>query len=43
MQELPEIVKLKFGSVYAMLTRGGDSKQASEDLLPKATHFKSIL
>jgi integrase len=38
MQELPESVKKMVGSVYAMLTKGGESKQSSEDSLPGATN-----
>ncbi len=37
MQELPESVKKMVGSVYEMLTKGGESQQVSEDLLPNAT------
>jgi integrase len=37
MQELPESVKKMVGSVYAMLTKGGESQPASENLLPNAT------
>ena len=38
MQELPESVKRMVGSVYEMLMKGGESQQASEDLLPNATN-----
>ena len=38
MQELPESVKRMVGSVYAMLTKGGESKQSSEDSLPETTN-----
>jgi hypothetical protein len=38
MQELPESVKKMVGSVYRMLTKGGDSEKVSEDLLPNATN-----
>ena len=34
MQELPESVKQMVGSVYAMLTKGGEFEPSSEDLLP---------
>ena len=38
MQELPESVKRMVGEVYAMLTKGGEEKTSSEDLLPNATN-----
>jgi integrase len=38
MQELPESVKKMVGSVYEMLTKGGDFGRASGDLLPIATN-----
>jgi integrase len=43
MQELPESVKKMVGSVYTMLMKGGESGQASEDLLPKATNVPEEL
>ena len=38
MQELPESVKQKVGSVYTMLRKGGEAQQVSGDLLPNATN-----
>jgi integrase len=43
MQELPESVKRMVGSVYTMLMKGGESKQAFGDLLPKATNLSEPL
>jgi hypothetical protein len=43
MHELPESVKKMVGSVYTMLTKGGESKQAFGDLLPKATNASQEL
>jgi integrase len=43
MQELPESVKKMVGSVFTMLMKGGESKQAFEDLLPKATNASQEL
>ena len=43
MQELPESVKRMVGSVYEMLMKGGESQQASEDLLPNATNVSEEL
>jgi integrase len=43
MQELPESVKRMVGSVYTMLVKGGESKQALGDLLPKATNLSEPL
>jgi integrase len=37
MQKLPESVKTMVGSVYAMIKKGGNSKQDIGDLLPNAT------
>jgi len=37
MQALPESVQAMVGSVYLMLTKGGEEKTSFEDLLPKAT------
>jgi len=37
MQALPESVQAMVGSVYLMLTKGGEEKAPSEDLLPNAT------
>lgn len=39
MQEKPESVKTMVGSVYAMIKKGGDSKQVFGDLLPNATNL----
>jgi hypothetical protein len=41
MQELPESVKKMVGSVYTMLMKGGQSKQAVGDLLSKATNVSA--
>ena len=38
MQELPESVRKMVGSVYAMLTKRGESQQYAVDLLPNATN-----
>lgn len=38
MQELPESVKRMVGSVYTMLTKGGEGEGSSTDLLPNATN-----
>ena len=38
MQALPESVQAMVGSVYQMLTKGGEEKTSSEDLLPNATN-----
>jgi integrase len=38
MQALPESVQAMVGSVYLMLTKGGDEKKSSEDFLPNATN-----
>ena len=38
MKELPESVQKMVGGVYTMRMKGRDLKQASEDLLPKATN-----
>ena len=38
MQELPGSVKQMVGSVYSMLTKGGEAAASSGDLLPKATN-----
>jgi hypothetical protein len=38
MQELPESVKQMVGSVYTMLTKGGEVQQVPADLLPNATN-----
>ena len=43
MQELPESVKQMVESVYAMLMKGGEAEQTSEDLLPKATNVSEAL
>jgi hypothetical protein len=43
MQELPESVKKIVGSVYTMLMKGGESQQATDDLLPKATNVSEEL
>jgi len=37
MQALPESVQAMVGSVYLMLTKGGEEKTSLDDLLPKAT------
>ena len=43
MQELPESVKQMVGSVYAMLTKGGEFEPSPEDLLPNATNLSERL
>jgi hypothetical protein len=37
MQALPESAQAMVGSVYQMLTKGGEEKTSSEDLLPNAS------